>query len=86
MLSIVVPENQLKGSYSKVLLVYTFGIARDSIALMEDTIFPFYFLSRQVCNSREQASKGGGEDPPCMDPRLSSVSVLGAVSKVSLSF
>lgn len=47
MLSIVVPENQLKGSYSKVLLVYTFGIARDSIALMEDTIFPFYFLSHQ---------------------------------------
>lgn len=54
MLSIVFPENQLKGSYSKVLLVYTFGIARDSIALMEDTIFPSYFLSRQFVTARSR--------------------------------
>lgn len=54
MLSIVVPENQLKGSYSKVLLVYTFEIARDSIALMEDTIFPSYFLSRQFVTARSR--------------------------------
>lgn len=57
MLSIVVPENQLKRSYSKVLLVYTFGIARGSIALMEDTILPFYFLSCQFVTARNRLQR-----------------------------
>lgn len=51
----MVPENQLKGSYSKVLLLSTFGIARGSIALMEDQFFHFIFvLSCQFMTARNR--------------------------------